>query len=169
MNLVRPARIAPLARAAAAIVLAVAASVSHADFSGKVIRILDGDTIEVLVERTPVRVRLAQIDAPEKKQPFGTKSRQALADFTFQRSVQVRESEADRYGRRIGTVLVDGRDVNRAMVAAGMAWVYRVYAKDRSLLDVEAEARHSRRGLWTDAQAVPPWEWRAHQRAEAAE
>ena len=137
---------------------------AHADFSGVVVSILDGDTVEVLVDRKPVRVRLAEIDAPEKAQAFGTRSRQALAAAVFQQLVTVKTTGLDRYGRTIGTILVDGHSVNRMMVAQGMAWVYRQYLMDRSLLDVEAAARSGRLGLWVDPNPVPPWEWRAAKR-----
>lgn len=159
-------RLAALMRAAIGAALTMSAIAAHADFTGKVIRILDGDTLEVLVDRKPVRVRPAQIDAPEKTQPFGTKSRQELADLTFGREVVVREQGEDRYGRHLGTVLASGQDVNRAMVAAGMAWAYRQYLKDTSLLTTEAAARSSGRGLWADPAPEAPWAWRARRRAE---
>jgi endonuclease YncB( thermonuclease family) len=134
----------------AAVALWLLVGAAHADFSGVVVSILDGDTVDVLVDRKPVRVRLAEIDAPEKAQPFGTRSRQALAAAVFQQLVTVQTAGLDRYGRTIGTVLVDGRSVNRMMVAQGMAWAYRQYLVDRSLLDVEAAARSGRVGLWVD-------------------
>ena len=117
--------------------------------------------VDVLVNSKPVRVRLAEIDAPERRQAYGLRAKQALSDLVFQLIVTVRESAPDtRWGRVVGTLKVDGRDVNQVMVAAGMAWVYRKYVVRWVLLDVEAEARAARRGLWADAQAEPPWEWR---------
>jgi len=150
-------------QATLAVAFVVLSCAARADFSGKVVGVLDGDTIDVLVNQNPVRVRLAEIDAPEKKQPFGTRSRQALSEYVFRQAVTIRENGKDRYGRTIGTVLVDGQSVNRAMVDAGMAWAYRTYLVDRSLLEVEARARSSKRGLWVDASPIPPWEWRTHQ------
>lgn len=144
--------------------LAIAASWAHADIAGKVVGVLDGDTIDVLIDLRPVRIRLAEIDAPEKKQPWGTRSRQALSALVFGQQVTVREEGTDRYRRTIGTVFVDGRNVNRAMVGAGMAWAYRRYLHDQALLDVEADARRAARGLWSDQAPVPPWEWRAQRR-----
>lgn len=158
---------ARIGRLAAYAALACAAAGTRADFSGEVVRILDGDTLEVLVDKQPVRVRLAEIDAPEKALPFGTRARQALAAITFRRDVQVIEAGRDRYGRTIGTVVVNGTSANRAMVASGMAWAYRAYLVDKSLLSVEEEARAAKRGLWADAEPVPPWKWRASQRAAA--
>jgi endonuclease YncB( thermonuclease family) len=136
------------------------ASAARADFAGPVIAILDGDTIDVLIDRQPVRVRLAQIDAPEKRQAFGTRSRQALSALVFRQSVTVADAGRDRYGRVLGTVYVSGVNVNAEMVRQGMAWVYRQYATDRSLFALEGEARAGRRGLWADPSPVPPWQFR---------
>ncbi|ELZ4142070.1 thermonuclease family protein [Salmonella enterica] len=136
------------------------ASPARADFAGPVIAILDGDTIDVLIDRQPVRVRLAQIDAPEKRQAFGTRSRQALSALVFRQSVTVADAGRDRYGRVLGTVYVSGVNVNAEMVRQGMAWVYRQYATDRSLFALEDEARAGRRGLWADPSPVPPWQFR---------
>ncbi|WP_070697969.1 thermonuclease family protein [Xanthomonas campestris] len=136
------------------------ASAARADFAGPVIAILDGDTIDVLIDRQPVRVRLAQIDAPEKRQAFGTRSRQALSALVFRQSVTVADAGRDRYGRVLGTVYVFGVNVNAEMVRQGMAWVYRQYATDRSLFALEDEARAGRRGLWADPSPVPPWQFR---------
>nr|WP_315425959.1 thermonuclease family protein [uncultured Pseudomonas sp.] len=136
------------------------ASAARADFTGPVIAILDGDTIDVLIDRQPVRVRLAQIDAPEKRQAFGTRSRQALSALVFRQSVTIADAGRDRYGRVLGTVYVSGVNVNAELVRQGMAWVYRQYATDRSLFALEDEARAGRRGLWADPSPVPPWQFR---------
>ena len=140
------------------------AGLAHAELVGPVVAIQDGDTIDVLVNRQPVRVRLAQIDAPEKRQAFGTRSRQALAELVFRQSVRVAETGRDRYGRVIGTVYLGNVDVNAQMVREGMAWVYRQYAKDRGLYELERQAQASRRGLWVDPEPVPPWEYRRDKR-----
>ena len=103
------------------------AGLAHADLVGPVVAIQDGDTIDVLVNRQPVRVRLAQIDAPEKRQAFGTRSRQTLAELVFRQSVRVAETGRDRYGRVIGTVYLGNVDVNAQMVREGMAWVVSVW------------------------------------------
>jgi len=143
------------------LLVAASAAVSARDIQGKVVRVLDGDTLVVLTEgNEQVRVRLASIDAPEKGQPFGERARQALAAAVFSRFVRVRVETADRYGRTLGTVLADGQNVNAQMVADGYAWVYRAYSRDPELLALEAQARQSRKGLWADANPVPPWEWR---------
>lgn len=98
--------------------------------SGAVVGVIDGDTIDVLVENRPVCVRLAQIDAPERTQAFGTRSRQALSAMVFRQAVTVAEAGPDRYGRTLGTVFVAGVNVNAAMIDQGMAWAYRQYVTD---------------------------------------
>jgi len=102
------------------------AGLAHAELVGPVVAIQDGDTIDVLVNRQPVRVRLAQIDAPEKRQAFGTRSRQALAELVFRQSVRVAETGRDRYGRVIGTVYLGSVDVNAQMVREGTALLDRL-------------------------------------------
>lgn len=131
-----------------------------ADFTGKVVAVADGDTITVLRERVQVKVRLVEIDAPEKAQAFGNRSRQALAALVHGQEVLVVEHGLDRYGRTLGRIYLGDLDVNADQVRQGMAWVYRKYAKDASLIPIEAEARAERRGLWSDPEPVPPWEWR---------
>ena len=140
----------------------VAAGRAGADFTGRVVTVHDGDTISVLVGRTPVRVRLAGIDAPERMQPYGSASRRALADRVAGRDVQVVERGRDVFGRVLGRVFAQGADVNAEQVRSGYAWVYR-FERDATLLALEAEARAARRGLWADARAVPPWQWRDRQ------
>lgn len=130
-------------------------------FKGEVIRILDGDTVEVLdAEKQTHRVRLANIDAPERKQAFGEVSRQALASMAFRQHVTVLDTGGDRYGRRIGVLTVDGLNLNREMVAQGMAWVYTLYNKDKKLTVLEETARAGRLGLWADTNPIAPWDFR---------
>lgn len=109
------------ARVFFALALLVAVGIARAELAGPVVAVLDGDTIDVLIDRQPVRVRLAQIDAPEKRQAFGTRARQALASMVFQQSVKVADAGRDRYGRVLGTVFVSGKNINAAMVEQGMA------------------------------------------------
>lgn len=135
-----------------------------ADFSGKVVAITDGDTLVVLRENVNVKVRLAEIDAPEKSQPYGKRSRQSLAELVFGKEVYVREEGRDRYGRTIGYVIHEGVNANREQVFRGMAWVYDRFAADRTLYTVQAEAREALRGLWADPAATPPWAWRKARR-----
>lgn len=132
-------------------------------YSGKVVAISDGDTFTLLTsKKEQVKVRLAEIDTPERAQPYGTRARQALSHLVFGKEVTVEEQDIDRYGRLVGQVYVDGIHVNRKMVQEGMAWVYRQYLEDETLLVDEKKARENKRGLWSlpSTEQVPPWEWR---------
>jgi endonuclease YncB( thermonuclease family) len=133
--------------------------------TGRVVRIYDGDTVDVLIDQTPVRVRLADIDAPERGQPYNRRARQALSALVFKRDVEVRQNGKDRYGRTLAHLLVDDMDVSAEMVRLGFAWVYRRYTQDAALLALEAEARAEQRGLWAERTPTPPWEYRAAKRA----
>ena len=142
--------------------LALWLGVVHADeLSGKVVAVADGDTLTVLVDNRQVKVRLTEIDAPEKNQPFGTRSRQSLADMAFGRVVRVVTHGKDRYGRTLGRIYVGQHDINAEQLRRGMAWVYDRYVSDRDLYQIQEEARAARRGLWHDQAPLPPWEWRA--------
>ncbi|HAH9756204.1 TPA: thermonuclease family protein [Escherichia coli] len=132
-----------------------------AQIQGKVIRVLDGDTIEVLQEQQSVRVRLLNIDAPEKKQPFGRWSTNQLKALLAGQSVTVSYTQTDRYGRVLGRVVTaNGTEANRQQVLKGAAWVYDRYNTDNSLPALQREAQTQKLGLWADNQPVPPWEWR---------
>ncbi|OSK97182.1 thermonuclease family protein [Escherichia coli] len=143
-------------------------TLNHGILQGKVIRVLDGDTIEVktlpakiVVYEVPIRVRLINIDAPEKKQPFGRWSANQLKDLLAGQSVTVSYTQTDRYGRIIGRVFTtNGTDASRFMVQSGAAWVYERYNTDKSLPALQREAQEQKRGLWADTNPVPPWEWR---------
>lgn len=131
-------------------------------FEGKVVRVLDGDTIEVLQEKRTVRVRLNGIDCPEKTQAFGTKAKEYTSELCFGKNVSVDELGQDRYGRMIGEVkLADGKDLNQELVRAGLAWWFRKYAgKDKVLQELEEVARKEKRGLWSQDDAIAPWDFR---------
>ena len=149
------------------IALALAPCSVASELAGKVVGILDGDTVDVLTPaKELVRVRLSGIDAPEKKQAFGNVSKQTLSDLVFSREVVVEWRKKDRYGRIVGKVLVDGIDMDLKMVTAGMAWHYKQYAKEQSATDRESyasaedAARAKRVGLWRDKDPIPPWTFR---------
>jgi endonuclease YncB( thermonuclease family) len=131
-------------------------------FDGRVVRVFDGDTIEVRVGDETRRIRLAGIDAPERGQPWAERSKQALSRRVFGREVRVNAVDVDRHGRPVGEVYAENVCVNCELVREGHAWVYRRYTDDPVLIGLEAEARAARRGLWglPEAQIVPPWEWR---------
>ena len=136
-------------------------------FEGRVVGVADGDTITVLDDsRVQRKIRLAGIDAPEKKQPFGQRSKESLSDLVFNREVQVETTKRDRYGREIGRVMVKGLDANLQQVKLGMAWHYKAYEREQSrndrntYSDAENESKAAKRGLWVDSDPVPPWEFR---------
>nr|WP_257102111.1 thermonuclease family protein [Citrobacter freundii] len=134
---------------------------SAAEIQGIVIRVLDGDTIEVLQDKKPVRIRLANIDAPEKKQAFGRWSTNQLKGLVAAQPVTVTYTQTDRYGRIIGRVFtMNGTEASQFMVQSGAAWVYERYNADKALPALQREAQAQKRGLWIDSQPVPPWEWR---------
>jgi len=137
------------------------ASLCAAQIQGHVIRVLDGDTLEILQDKKPVRVRLANIDAPEKKQDYGRWSTDMMKSLVAGKTVTVTYFQRDRYGRILGQVYApDGMNVNQFMVRAGAAWVYEQYNTDPVLPVLQNEARQQKRGLWSDADPVPPWIWR---------
>lgn len=138
----------------------ILAHCAYAETSGKVIGISDGDTLTVLVERQQVKVRLVEIDAPEKGQAFGNRSKQSLSDLCFDRTATLADKGKDRYGRTLAQVYCDGIDANAEQVRRGMAWVYDRYVTDRGLYLIQEEAKAAKRGLWADTEPMPPWEWR---------
>lgn len=129
---------------------------------GRVVKVYDGDTIEVRVGERTLRVRLAEIDTPERGQPWAERSKRALAARVMGRDVRINEVATDRYGRTVGEVYADDVCVGCELVRDGHAWVYRRFSHDPVLLRLESEARAARRGLWSlpEAQRVPPWQWR---------
>lgn len=156
------------------LVLALLASPGQAEIiSGRVVHVADGDTITVLdASKTQHKVRLAGIDAPEKSQAYGQQSRDSLAELVANRTVIVETHKKDRYGRQVGKVLVNGKDINIEQVLRGMAWFYRDYAGELTSVDqqayerAEAEAAEFHRGLWAEKRPVPPWEFRRKMRQQ---
>src|SRR5262249_2203785 len=142
----------------------VAGAIAAEDFRGRLLAVTDGDTITVLHDGRPTAVRLHGIDAPERGQAFGVRAKQVASDLAFGKIVIVHPRGVDRYGRTIAEVtLPDGRDLAQELVRAGYAWWFRRYSADYRLATLEAQARVERRGLWTDPDPVPPWEWRRSQ------
>lgn len=128
----------------------------------RVVGITDGDTVRVLAPgNIALKVRLNGIDAPEKSQAFGEKSRQWLAAQVFNRDVTLVPEGRDRYGRTLGTLKIGGKDINLLSVRSGWAWWYRQYARGRlDLSAAEKNARDARRGLWSQGTPVAPWDYR---------
>lgn len=141
--------------------------------SGRVVRIADGDTVTVLDgTNTQHRIRLQGIDAPESHQAFGTQSKKSLSDMIFDQEVTVIYDKTDQYGRLVGKILLNGKDMNLEQVKAGMAWHYKEYEREQSPEDrelyarAEDDARSARRGLWVDANPVEPGEFRRDEKRE---
>ncbi len=135
---------------------------SHADFSGRVVRVIDGDTVSVLSGDQMLRVRLNGIDAPESKQPYGQRSKQSLIQLAAQKNVMVLSSQQDRYGRYLGTLMNGNLNINAQQVEKGMAWAYRFHGKptDVNMLALENKAHSAGIGLWSYPNPIEPWKWR---------
>jgi micrococcal nuclease len=139
----------------------IPADPSADSITGLVVRVIDGDAINVLQDKTTVQVRLEGIDAPEAGQPFGAKARQALASKILAKTINVERKGNDKYGRTLGVVWLDGRNINLEMVAEGWAWHFKKYSKDPVLASTETQSRAKHTGLWADSTPQSPWDWRA--------
>ena len=146
-----------------AIVLALLPQASPAAdaFVGRVIKVIDGDTVTLLVNDRRVKVRLTEIDAPEREQPWGVEAANALSEKVYRLKVSVQPSGADS-GRILGRVFIASRDINREMIREGHAWAYRKYLTDETLIGDEDYARAQHLGLWSlpESDRIAPWEWR---------
>lgn len=142
-------------------------NLSHKTFSATVIGISDGDTMEILYKKTPIKIRLAHIDSPEKRgtQPFGNQAKIALSNLCFGRMVTVQAEKYDRYRRLIAVVInYKNQNINKQMLKLGMAWHYKKYSKDSDYAKLETEARKNRVGLWQDNAPIAPWLWRENKK-----
>lgn len=139
----------------------IALSVS-ANAQMRVIGISDGDTLSVFDDKTnaQTKIRISAIDAPERAQPFGQRSKQTLSDLCYNKPATIKYVDTDRYGRTVADVACAGNDVARHMIGAGMAWVYDKYSAGHDYLyPLQDKAKAAKVGLWSD-EAMPPWEWR---------
>lgn len=128
---------------------------------GECVRVLDGDTIEVMNGTTAERIRLYGIDCPEKKQDFSRVASKFTADMVFRKVVEIVPVSKDKYGRTIAYVRVDGKSLNKELLRAGLSWWYKKYARADDVLEkLEKEACSARAGLWSDPCPIPPWDWR---------
>lgn len=134
----------------------------QSDIIGKVIKIKDGDTIDILFNGKPLTIRFAHVDCPEKKQPFGNVAKQFTADKCFGQTVTVlNDNKFDRNKRLIGVVINEqGENVNKALVKAGLAWHYLKYSTDDTYSNLEVIARQQKVGIWSDPYPIEPWNWR---------
>lgn len=130
---------------------------------GRVLRVVDGDTLDVRLSSGRIRVRLHGVDAPESDQPGGAEATRWLQQRLRDRDVQIEPVSQDQYDRLVAIVHLEDSNVNRELVQAGQAWAYRRYLRraDRSWCDAEAGARASRVGLWATGSPRAPWEHRA--------
>jgi endonuclease YncB( thermonuclease family) len=147
--------------------LAIFWSSAFADFTGIVVKVTDGDTVNVLEAGNVLhKVRLTGIDAPERAQPYGRKSHEYLAGMIAGKQVLIESNTQDRYGRDLGKVILNGQDINLEQIKAGMAWWYRYYKKQQSQADqiayeeAEDHVRVNRLGLWAEENPIEPWRWR---------
>jgi len=150
-----------------ALSLVIVTSASADQLVGKVVGISDGDTITILdKDNNQYKIRLAGIDAPEKKQAFGNVSKKSLSDLIYDQEVTVESNKKDQYGRFIGKILLANKDINKIQIEKGMAWFYKKYQnelilEDRlSYLNAEINAKNKSVGLWVDKDPIPPWEFR---------
>jgi endonuclease YncB( thermonuclease family) len=163
------------------VLLLLAGRAAAHSFTGTVVRVIDGDTVVIqpqagnneplTMNPQPSRkVRLAGIDAPEKKQAFGPQAKKALEALVLNKTVVVEFTKRDRYRRIIGTIFVRDSDlssvscpllsVNEALVRLGHAWWYRKYSSSPALAKAEEHARTKKLGLWNQGTPITPWKFR---------
>lgn len=135
-----------------------------------VVSVADGDTITVVPDQATRKIRLAGIDAPEKNQPFGLIAKEFLTALVLGKDVEIETGKMDRYGRDVSKVISEGKDMNLAMLIAGLAWHYKKYQTEQTEADrvlysnAEVDAKAQGVGHWRDPGSIPPWGWRARTR-----
>ena len=151
--------------------LLISAGTLHA-WEGFVVKILDGDSLQVARDGKIYEIRLYGIDTPEYKQPYSNKAKQLTRSLSYHRKVAVEKKDIDRYGRIVALVSSQGKLVNRELVRAGLAWFYPRYCLEQPLCgeleSLEGQARKERRGLWQDDSPVSPWEWKRQKKISAS-
>ncbi|MFH0960013.1 MAG: thermonuclease family protein [Pseudomonadota bacterium] len=138
-------------------------------FQAKVIGVFDGDTIEVLKDKAPLRIRIYGIDCPEHDQDYGTRAKQFTSDMVFGKTVEVVPIDQDIYSRMVAKIYINGKYLNQMIVAEGLGWWYERHGpKEDVLREAENDARSAKKGLWSHTNPIPPWEFRK-QRASSNE
>ena len=135
----------------------------QADFNGKVVKVIDGDTVDILTpKKQKVRVRLLDIDAPESRQAYGNAARKYLASLIAGKNVFVKENKKDIYQRTLGTIFLNQININAKMVESGFAWAYRYkgVANNKNIVKLESKAKQNKKGLWKDKHPIAPWDFR---------
>ncbi len=143
-----------------ALLCCIAMGAQAETFNAKVIMVMDGDTVMVLRGNQRIKVRMANIDAPEKDQAWGKQARDSLQEMVGRKTVQIDSQAVDKYGRMVGTISLDGIDVNQEQLRRGMAWENSHFHSDKRFLGLQADAQKVRKGLWAQAAPEAPWEWR---------
>lgn len=132
-------------------------------FSGKIIGVKDGDTVVILFENKPQTIRLAHVDCPEKKQPFGDRAKRYTSNFCFGKTVKVvLAGKPDRNGRWIAEIFRNNQNLGKQLVRQGLAWHFKKYSGDDAYAELERTARARKTGLWAEAQPIAPWDWRKY-------
>ncbi|MGC2164531.1 MAG: thermonuclease family protein [Gallionella sp.] len=141
---------------------------AHAEqFTARIIAVLDGDTVMLVRnDMPPIKIRLAEIDAPEMAQPGGVDAKRALSEMLLHKSVAVDSHAVDQYGRLVAHLNVDGKQVNELMVSSGMAWEYSHFHRNTHYVALQIKAQAARRGIWRQTAPLPPWQWRKLHAAE---
>lgn len=143
------------------ILLFVVIGQAQADFNGKVVKVIDGDTVDILTNKK-IRVRLLDIDAPERRQAYGNASRKYLASLIAGKTVYVKENKKDIYQRTLGVIYLKQVNINAKMVENGFAWAYRFkgVASNKNMEKLELKARQNKKGLWKDKHPIALWDFR---------
>jgi len=128
-------------------------------YNGSIIRVIDGDTYVFQTEDGSFTVRMQGIDAPERDQPFSKESNDFLSKYLYKDAI-TKVTGTDRYGRMLGTLIVNGQDINLQSIKNGFSWHYKQYSKDKDYASAEEQARRNKSGLWKSDNPIPPWEWR---------
>lgn len=138
-------------------ILSISLSLYSQEFSNiKIVRVLDGDTIDVVLNGEQTRIRIAEIDCPEKGQPYANRATEFTKSFTRGNVVNLKIKEKDRYGRYIGYISVQDKDLSTELIRNGYAWVYRFFSTSPLLLELENTARKSKLGLWAEPNPIEP-------------
>lgn len=134
------------------------------EINGKVIGVIDGDTINILYgSNEQKRIRLFGIDCPEKNQDFGNNAKQCTSDLIFGKEVRIIVEDIDKYGRLVGLIYLNNNCINEEIINQGFAWVYRYYCNKTICVDwikLEELAQKNKKGLWSHENPIPPWEFR---------
>ena len=132
---------------------------------GKVVKVVDGDTLHIYNNKETYKIRLSGIDAPESGQAYGKRAKEHLASLVAGKQVIAIVESKDRYGRYVANVKVQSKDVCAEMLSAGYAWHYKQYNNNKYYDELQREAKKAKRGLWVDKKPQAPWDYRKEQRA----